>query len=218
MQAHSRYVSATNFPPLTAVLHAGMDDQLRRLYFDVFGVGLLGPAGQEDSRIKDPEFPRYLPSLKLSQGCGGIRPYGSRFNVLRAMSSATPQMLNSACSRTNSVNPGLFNFHSVWIGGGSFDRDKEKEKNRSGLFLGQRGQCSMAVGLHSEIARAKQAWMDALQAPGENPSRKPHYESPISVDHVAFGVGAKKPQKAICDVAKLLRAKVFGTFSVVSAE
>ena len=208
MQALADYVCATNLPSLTANLRADMDDHLRRLYRDVFDVDLLDPAGQEVNHIEDPEFVRDLFCLKLNQGGGGFRPYAFRFNFLNAMNNAVPQMLNSTCSKSKRVTPGFFDFLSEWIGEGSFDRDKEKEKMRWKLFFEQRGQSNMATELHSEIARAKLAWMDALQALGEDPSRKPHCESPISVDHVAFGLGVKKLQKAICDEVKILRAKV----------
>ena len=46
------------------------------------------------------------------------------------MNNAMPHMLNSTCSKTKRVTPGFFDFLSEWIGGGSFDRDKEKEKIR----------------------------------------------------------------------------------------
>ena len=47
----------------------------------------------------------------------------------------------------------------------------------------------MAEELHTEIRRAKQAWLNALQAVGDNPTKQPHSELPISVDINAFGVG-----------------------------
>ena len=50
----------------------------------------------------------------------------------------------------------------------------------------------MAEELHTEIIRAKQAWLDALQAIGDDTTKQPHSESPISVDINAFGVGVKK--------------------------
>jgi hypothetical protein len=51
-----------------------------------------------------------------------------RFNFLSAMDCVMPQMLNSTCSKTKRVTPGFFDFLIEWIGEGSFDRDKEKEK------------------------------------------------------------------------------------------
>ena len=50
----------------------------------------------------------------------------------------------------------------------------------------------MAEELHTEIKRAKQAWLNALQAVGNDPTKQPQSESPISVDISAFGVGVKK--------------------------
>jgi hypothetical protein len=41
---------------MTANLRMDMDDQLRRLYNDVFDADLLDPTGQENHRIEDPEF------------------------------------------------------------------------------------------------------------------------------------------------------------------
>ena len=76
----------------------------------------------------------------------------------------------------------MVDFLSEWIGGGSFDRDKEKEKIRWKAFFEQRGRSAMAEELHTEIKRAKQAWLNALQAVGDDPTRQPHCESPISVD------------------------------------
>ena len=66
----------------------------------------------------------------------------------------------------------------------------------------------MAEELHTEIGRAKQAWLNALQAVGGDPTRQPHSESRISVDISSFGAGVNKIQEAICDGAKILRAKV----------
>ena len=48
-------------------------------------------------------------------------------------------------------------FLGEWTGGGSFDRDKDNEKIRWVLLSEQRGQSSMAAGLHLEIMRARQA-------------------------------------------------------------
>jgi len=61
--------------------------------------------------------------------------------------------------------------------------------------------------LHRDQTR-KAGAPHALQAVGDDPNRQPHSESPISVDISAFGVGFKKPQRAICDRVKLLRAKM----------
>jgi len=66
----------------------------------------------------------------------------------------------------------------------------------------------------TKIRRAKQAWLNALQAVGDDPTKQPHSESPISVDINAFGVGVKKRQKATCDESKLLRAKVMDMHAV----
>ena len=74
MQALADYVCATNLPSMTANLRMDMDDQLRRLYNDVFDVDLLDPAGQEDHRIEDPEFVHDLFCLKLNQAGGGFGP------------------------------------------------------------------------------------------------------------------------------------------------
>ena len=41
---------------MTAKVRMDMDGQLRGLYSNVFDVGLLDPAGQENHRIEDPEF------------------------------------------------------------------------------------------------------------------------------------------------------------------
>ena len=46
----------------------------------------------------------------------------------------------------------------------------------------------MAEELHAEIRRAKQAWLNALQAVGGDLTKQPHSESPISVDISAFAV------------------------------
>ena len=54
---------------------------------------------------------------------------------------------------------------------------KKREKIRWKLFFEQRDQSNMAAELHLEIARAKHVRMDALQALGEDPPRKPHCES-----------------------------------------
>ena len=97
------------------------------------------------------------------------------------MNNVMPQMLNSTCSKTKRVTSGFFNFLSEWIGEGSFDRDK--------AFFEQRGRSAMAEELHTEIRRAKQAWLNALQAVGDGLTKQPHSESPISVDINAFGVG-----------------------------
>ena len=85
------------------------DQQLRRLYSDVFDVD------QEDHRIVDPKFLCSLFCLKPSQGGGGFRPYALRFNFPNAMSNAMPHMLNSTCSKTKRVTPGSFKFLSEWI-------------------------------------------------------------------------------------------------------
>ena len=84
MQVHADSVCATNLPSMTANLRMDMDDQLRRLYSDVFDVDLLDPAGQEDHRTEDPEFARDLFCLELSQGGGEFRPYTFRFNFPNA--------------------------------------------------------------------------------------------------------------------------------------
>ena len=55
----------------------------------------------------------------------------------------------------------------------------------------------MAEELHTEIRRAKQALLNALQAVGDDPTKQPHNDSPISVDINAIGIGVKKLQKAI---------------------
>ena len=47
----------------------------------------------------------------------------------------------------------------------------------------------MAEELNTDIRYAKQAWFNALQAVGNDPTKQPHSESPISVDINAFGVG-----------------------------
>ena len=47
----------------------------------------------------------------------------------------------------------------------------------------------MAEELHTETRSAKQAWLNTLQAAGDDMTKKPHSESPISVDINAFGVG-----------------------------
>ena len=57
---------------MTANPGMDMDGQLRRPHSDVFDVGLLDPAGQENHRIEDPEFVRDLFCLELSQGGGGV--------------------------------------------------------------------------------------------------------------------------------------------------
>ena len=168
----------------------------------------MDPAGQENHRIEDPEFFRDLFCLKPNQGGGGFRPYAFRFNFLNPMNNVMPHMPNSTSSKTKRVTPGLFDFLSGWIGEGSFDRDKEKEKIRWKAFFEQRGRSAMAEELHTEIKRAKQAWLNALQAVGDDPTRQPHSESPISVGISAFGVGDMKLQMAICERVKLLRAKV----------
>ena len=77
-----------------------------------------------------------------------------------AISNAAPQMPNSTCPGTYNVTPSFFDFLSEWICGGSFDNDKEKEKNRWKPISEQRGQSRMAAGLHTEIARAKEVWLD----------------------------------------------------------
>ena len=66
----------------------------------------------------------------------------------------------------------------------------------------------MAEETHTETRGAKQAWLNALLAAGDDPTRQPLIESPISVDISACGTGAKEFQEAICGGAKLLRAKV----------
>ena len=71
-------------------------------------------------------------------------------------------MPNSTSSKTKRVTPGLFDFLSGWIGEGSFDRDKEEEKIWWKAFSEQRGRSAMAEELHTEIKRAKQAWLNAL--------------------------------------------------------
>jgi hypothetical protein len=101
-------------------------------------------------------------------------------------------MLNLTCSKTKRVTPGFFDFLSEWIGEGPFDRDKEKEKIRWKAFFEQRGRSAMAEELHTEIRRAKQAWLNVLQAVSDDPTKQPHSESPISVDIHAFCVGVKK--------------------------
>ena len=53
------------------------------------------------------------------------------------------------------------------------------------------------------------------QAVGDDPTKQPHSESPISIDINALGVDVKKLQKAICDGVKLLRSKVMGMHAVV---
>jgi hypothetical protein len=55
------------------------------------------------------------------------------------------------------VTQGFFDFLSEWIGEGSFDRDKEKEKIRWKTFSEQRGRSAMAGELHTETKRAKKA-------------------------------------------------------------
>ena len=70
---------------IAANLRMDMDDQLRRLYNDVFDVDLLDPAGQEDHHIEDTEFTRDFFCLKPSQGGGGFRPYAFRSNFLNAI-------------------------------------------------------------------------------------------------------------------------------------
>jgi len=122
---------------MTANLRVDMEDQLRRLYKYVFDVDLLDPAGQEDHRIEDPEFVRDFFCLKLNQGGKGFRPYAFRFNFLNAMNSFMPPMLISTCSKAKRVTPGFSDFLSEWIGKGSFDRDKEKEKVRWKAFFEQ---------------------------------------------------------------------------------
>ena len=56
--------------------------------------------------------------------------------------------------------------------------------------------------------------INALQAVDDEPAKQPQSGSPISVDISAFGIGVKKPQKATCDGAKFLRAKVTDMRSV----
>ena len=97
---------------------------------------------------------------------------------------------------------------SEWIGEGSFDRDKEKEIIQWKDFFVQRGWSTMAEEPHTKFRCAKQAWVNALQAIGDDQTKQHHSESPISVDINAFGVGIKKLQKTIWDGVKLLRAKV----------
>ena len=60
----------------------------------------------------------------------------------------------------------------------------------------------------TQIRRARRAWLNAQQAVGDDPTKQPHRESPISVDINAFSVGVKKLQTATCDGVKLLWAKV----------
>ena len=72
----------------------------------------------------------------------------------------------------------------------------------------------MSEELHTEIRRAKQAWLNALHTVGDDPTKQPHSESPISVDISAFGIGIMKLQKAICDRAQLIWAKAMGIRSV----
>ena len=74
--------------------------------------------------------------------------------------------------------------------------------------LKQRGWGTMAGGLRAEIGRAKQVWLGALQAAGDDPSKQPQRDSPIPAEINVFGVGAKELQEAICDGAMLLRARV----------
>ena len=47
----------------------------------------------------------------------------------------------------------------------------------------------MAEEIHTEIRRAKQAWLNSLQAVDDDLTKQTHSESPISVDINAFGVG-----------------------------
>ena len=107
------------------------------------------------------------------------------------MNNTMPHMPNPACLEIKRATPGFFDFLSEWIGEGSFDRDKEKEKIRWKAFFEQQGRSAMAEELHTEIRRAKQAWLDALQAVGDDPTKQPHSESPISFDISAFGAGVK---------------------------
>ena len=104
-------------------------------------------------------------------------------------------MPNSACPKTKRATPGFFDFFSEWIDEGSFDRDMEKEKIWWKAFFEQRGRSAMAEEPHAETRRAKQAWLNALQAVGNDPTKQPQSESPISVDISAFGVGVKKLQR-----------------------
>ena len=107
-----------------------MGDQLRRLYNDVFDVGLLDPAGQEGHCIEGLGFVRDLFCLKLNQVGGRLRPCAFRLNFLNAMNNVIPHMPNSTCSKTKRVTPGFLDFLSERTGKGTFDRDKEKEKIR----------------------------------------------------------------------------------------
>ena len=50
----------------------------------------------------------------------------------------------------------------------------------------------MAEELRTEIGRAKKAWPKALRAAGDDPTKQPHSETPVSVDASAFGVGVNK--------------------------
>jgi len=111
-----------------------IDDQLRRLYNNVFDVDLLDQAGQEDNHVDDPVSVRDLLCLELNQGGEGFRPCAFRFNFLNAMSSAAPQMLNSAFSRTNNATPGFIDFLSEWIGGGGRLAAHSQPALRTGLM------------------------------------------------------------------------------------
>ena len=66
--------------------------------------------------------------------------------------------------------------------------------------------------------RGKLAWLNALVLSGDVPARQPHSESLVSIDIRAFGVGVKKPQWAISDGVKLLRAKVMDMRAVALPE
>ena len=105
-----------------------MDDQLRRLYNDVFDVDLMDPPGQENHRIEDLEFARDLFCLELSQGGGEFRPVAFRPDFPNAMKNVMHQMHNSACSKTKKVTPGFFDFLGEWIGEGPLIATRRKRK------------------------------------------------------------------------------------------
>ena len=208
-QALGDYICASNPSCQTLHFRRVLDKALREAYSFIYHVDFLDPDGHE-LNLQDPAFVRDLFCLKTSQSGGGCRPYVERFNFLNAINNALPQMIDRHDPESGATVKGYWSsVLTARIGAGSFDMSEEAVKTRFATFLGC-GYGRISQDLSSEIARAKDTWLEALEAAGIDPDSDFLKKSPLAVPAEGFGEGYGKLQKATSEEIQKYRSLGMG--------
>jgi len=209
-QALGDFICATSRSCQTRHFARTLDAALRAAYKFIYHVDFLDPDGHERN-AKDSAFVRDWFCLRTSQSGGGFRPYLQRFNFLNAINNVLPQMIDRTDFNSNSTIQGFWTCLTDRIGAGSFDTPEKgaSAKHRWELFFA-RQDSPIAREIMSEIGRAKDSFLEALEGAEVDPASDMVQKSFLSVSDTDFGLGFGKLQHAISDELLKYRAKALG--------